>query len=159
MSFTPPTAEDIITTSKLRPEQINLLFTGSDVEEKVQEIISDKADVVTEAISDASGEVPWPPDDDVMLARYPDWSDDDRTAKVDRQKSLAKQATEALSLASLYGRAGYLNRDYWARAAEYREEAAEYLKLLIGSIQEVTRQESSDEIPKSQSVRVRAHWG
>jgi hypothetical protein len=157
--FELPTAAAITTTSKLRPEQLNTLFTESDVVTAVQGIITDKYDVVAEAISDVSGEILWPPSDEVMAARYPDWSEEKRTEKVDRQKSLARQAVEAYALASLYGRAGYLNRDYWERAAEYREEGAEYLKLLKSSIAEVTRQETDDSVPRSQAVTVRSMWG
>lgn len=133
-AFQLPTADAILTESRLRPEQVDRDYLSSDLLSDIEDRIPGKADIVTRKLKQCSAPYPFPMPDELIEAALSDEAPDDVAATTEEQLSIATQAVEKLVLASLYGSAGQLNAAYFTRSTEYKDEANALLQTICEGI-------------------------
>lgn len=133
-SFTLPEVDDVRDDSRLLPEQVDAAYSSDDLNADIAERIAAKATTILGKISRAAAPYVWPLSVDLIQLAYPAYTDDECAAESTQQQALATEATKLLTLASLYGSAGQLNRAYYTKASDYRRESSETLAELVEAI-------------------------
>lgn len=126
--FPLPTPSEILNDSSLRVEQLNPLYASGDALADLAQKIGEVAAVVENRLLSAAKPALWPFSDVLLKAAYPAYDDATRAAFTLRQQTVATLATKKLVLASVYERAGNLNKAYAEKAAKYEHDGMELLR-------------------------------
>ncbi len=133
--FILPTPSQVRIESRLRPEQVSTAFaTAADLEVDIATRIPRKADIVGSRLRRVAAPYQWPFTDAQLTAAYANETSDIGAADTQEQLELATEATQLYTLASLYGSAGQLNKMYFTRSTEYKDEADAILRNLSDAI-------------------------
>lgn len=132
--FPLPTPTEILDDTSLRVEQVNPLYASGDALTDIAQKIDEVAGVVENRLLGAAKPNLWPFSDALLKQAYPVYDEATRSAFTVRQQGVATLATKKLVLASVFERAGGLNKAYAEKAAKYEADGGAILKGLEEAI-------------------------